>query len=113
MADSTARWEGVSNPPDRWHTGPGKVAPDQPIWYVMPTHWPHYVVCAGRYLERLRGDPTLARVKTSRRVMEVAIARIFVLRSEAQREAEILGEFAARNQPAPHQTKLIPKRSRS
>lgn len=91
------RWLGVSLPPERWHTDPGKLVRGQPVWYVMPERWPAYVVCGGRYMAMVdaHGANAVARLKTTLGAVEVAMARLFAIREEAEREAEILSQFVS------------------
>jgi len=95
-AELGASCAGVSDPPHRWHSGPGvKLRPRDPGWFVVAHEWPQYSVERGSYVilaEKVSQATALA--TADGRGDTIALARIFCSRQDAEREAEVLETFA-------------------
>jgi hypothetical protein len=99
---------GVSDPPGRWHSGPKvKLKLGDPVWYVESLEWPRHAVQCARYLGSVTDVSQAAQLETTGgHTMVVALARVFVSRQEAVREAEVLEMFAGGRVEARYQTKV-------
>jgi hypothetical protein len=89
-------YTGLSEPPLRWHSGPGvKLKLGDQVWSVEAREWPLYEVAAGRYVGLAKDAVQAVRLETMDGCAEVvALARIFVSKVDAQREAAVLEAFA-------------------
>jgi hypothetical protein len=98
FADLGAPYAGVSDPPRRWHSGPGrKLKRGDTVWFVVAREWPRCAVENGRYVWPAKDVAEAAQLEThDGRNEAVAFARIFTSRQDAEREAEVLENFGAR-----------------
>jgi hypothetical protein len=92
---------GVSQPPTRWHTGPGvRLKPGDQVWYVAVTsRWPLYEVYQGKFaaLVSERRPELVARLVTDQGGIDVIYPRLFVSKQLAEMEAQVLREFASQS----------------
>jgi len=112
---SSASHPGVSQPPAKWHTGPGcRLFPGATVWYVSQIKWPVYTVIEARVVTiwgRYDDAVTLSGGRPQQSIT-VSLARVFVSKQEAEAEARILEQFAGEpSVPAP-KFKLEVKRSK-
>ena len=107
---ASGQWSGVSQPPSRWHTGPGvRLNPGDAVWFVLATDWPTYTVASGTFVTMIaqRLPEKVARLAIAKgQGLEVVSARLFVSRQLAQAEAQILMDFASSIPPSLEQRKI-------
>lgn len=95
MGIFSGEWVGVSQPPSRWHTGPGVrlVAGDR-VWWLAGG-WPRPIVRKASFQLLVGKDAVILIDERGRRV-ETCLARLFTSREQAEAEAAVLEEFAVR-----------------